>query len=76
MSDNPNKRGPADRRQVAGGQSYEVDYLARQIHPQVPGKSRAEVEAAIVKATKVPEFNNNRKMITNAALGILGKTPW
>lgn len=76
MPDNPNKRGPADRRLVAGGQAHEVDYLARQIQPQVPGKSRAEVEAAIVRATKVPQFNNNREMIKNAALGILGKTPW
>lgn len=76
MPDNPNKRGPADRRLVAGGQAHEVDHLARVIHPQVPNKTRAEVETAIKQAAKVPQFHNNRKMVTNAALGILGKTPW
>jgi hypothetical protein len=76
MSDNKKKTGGADRRLVAGGQDYEVDYLAKQIHSQVPDKSRTEVEAAIKKAAAVPQFHNDRKMVKNAALGILGKTPW
>jgi hypothetical protein len=76
MSDDKSKRGQSDRSKVAGGEAYEVDYLARQIQPLVPNKSRAEVEAAIVEATKVKEFHNNREMVKNAALGKLGKLPW
>lgn len=29
MADNKSKRGGADRRQVAGGEGYEVNYFAR-----------------------------------------------
>lgn len=29
MADNKSKRGEADRRQVAGGEGYEVNYFAR-----------------------------------------------
>jgi hypothetical protein len=29
MADNKSKRGTADRRQVAGGEGYEVNYFAR-----------------------------------------------
>ena len=29
MADNKSKRGPADRRRVAGGEGYEVQYFAR-----------------------------------------------
>ena len=29
MADNKSKRGAADRRQVAGGEGYEVNYFAR-----------------------------------------------
>lgn len=29
MSDNKEKRGAADRRRVAGGEDYEVEYFAR-----------------------------------------------
>ncbi len=29
MADNKSKRGSADRRQVAGGEGYEVNYFAR-----------------------------------------------
>ena len=76
MSDNLKNRGPADRRKVAGKQPWEVDTLARNIQPQVPGKSRAQIEAAIKQAAAVPQFHNNRKMVTNAALGILGKAPF
>lgn len=76
MSDNLKNRGPEDRRKVAGQQPWEVDTLARNIKPQVPGKSRAEVEAAIIRATKIPQFHNDRKMVTNAALGMLGKPPF
>lgn len=29
MADNKSKRGAADRRQIAGGEGYEVNYFAR-----------------------------------------------
>ncbi|WP_318012752.1 MULTISPECIES: DUF3606 domain-containing protein [unclassified Mesorhizobium] len=29
MADNKSKRGAADRRQVSGGEGYEVNYFAR-----------------------------------------------
>jgi hypothetical protein len=76
MSDDPKKRGGPDRRLVAGGQAHEVDYLARKLQPEFPGKSRAEIEAAIKSVTKIPEFQNRRPMIENAAKAKLGKYPW
>lgn len=44
MADNKNKKDARDRNQVAGGESYEVDYLAKEL-----GVSREEVQAAIKK---------------------------
>ena len=39
MADNKSKRGAADRRQVAGGEGYEVNYFARK---HGIGKDQAE----------------------------------
>lgn len=44
MSDNKNQKDARDRNQVAGGESYEVDYIEKEL-----GVSRQEVEAAIEK---------------------------
>jgi hypothetical protein len=44
MADNKRKRGRADRRKVAGGQAYEVAYIAKK-----KGVSRAKVRQAIKK---------------------------
>jgi len=44
MADNKNKKDARDRNQVAGGESYEVDYLAKEL-----GVTRQEVESAIEK---------------------------
>ncbi|WP_244785442.1 DUF3606 domain-containing protein [Cupriavidus pauculus] len=44
MADNKAKRGPADRRQVAGGETYEVAYAARKFE-----KSKEEILKAIEK---------------------------
>jgi len=44
MTDNKNKKNARDRNQVAVGESYEVDYLAREL-----GLTRWEVEEAISK---------------------------
>jgi len=42
MTDNKNKKDARDRNQVAGGESYEVDYLAKEL-----GVTRQQVEEAI-----------------------------
>lgn len=44
MTDNKNKKDARDRNQVAVGESYEVDYLAREL-----GLTPWEVEEAISK---------------------------
>ncbi len=44
MSDNKNQKDARDRNQIAGGESYEVDYIAKEL-----GVSLQEVEAAIEK---------------------------
>lgn len=44
MVDNKNKKDARDRNQVAGGESYEVDYLVKEL-----GVARQEVEEAIKK---------------------------
>jgi hypothetical protein len=58
MSDDKSKRGQPDRRLVAGGERYEVDYLARK-HELPPvlvkkivaqeGPRRADVESYLEK---------------------------
>ncbi len=53
MTDNKNQKDVRDRNQVAGGESYEVDYIAKEL-----GVSRQEVEAAIEKV------GNSREEIT------------
>ncbi len=50
MTDNKNKKDVRDRNQVAVGESYEVDYLAKE-----PGLTRPEVEEAI------SEVSNDRE---------------
>ncbi|MDG4881937.1 DUF3606 domain-containing protein [Mesorhizobium sp. WSM4884] len=42
MADNKSRRGAADRRQVSGGEGYEVNYFARK-----HGISREQAEALI-----------------------------
>lgn len=44
MTDNKNKKDGRDRNQVAGGESYEVNYLAKEL-----GVTRQEVEEATKK---------------------------
>lgn len=61
MSDNKNQKDIRDRNQVAVGESYEVDYIAKEL-----GVSRQEVEAAIEKVGNSREeiskyLKNNRK---------------
>jgi hypothetical protein len=55
MSDNKNMQGNSDRQRVAGGQDYEVDYLAEQL-----GVSRERVQQAILAVgnsrTKIEEY--------------------
>ncbi len=50
MTDNKNKKDVRDRNQVAVGESYEVDYLAKEL-----GLTRPEVEEAI------SEVSNDRE---------------
>lgn len=52
MSDNKQKTGGQDRGKVAGGQDYEVDYLAEKL-----GVSREKVKAAIAAV------GNDRKKV-------------
>ena len=61
MSDNKNQKDARDRNQVAVGESYEVDYIAKEL-----GVSRQEVEAAIEKVGNSREqiskyLKNNKK---------------
>lgn len=61
MADNKAKRGAADRRQVAGGEGYEVNYFARkhgiskdqaeELIKQV-GSDREKLNAAAAKLKK------------------------
>lgn len=44
MTDNKNKKDARDRNQVAGSESYEVDYLAKEL-----GIASQEVQSAIEK---------------------------
>ncbi len=44
MADDKTKRGAQDRRTVAGGEKYEVDYEAKKL-----GVTPAEIKAAIKK---------------------------
>ncbi|HLA02440.1 MAG TPA: DUF3606 domain-containing protein [Aestuariivirga sp.] len=59
MADDKTKRGKADRSKVAGGEDYEVRYLAKQLgKPQTEirklikahGPSRAKIIAAVKKS--------------------------
>ena len=56
MADNKSKRGGADRRLVAGGQTYEAAYFARKT-----GIPVAKVRELIVK------HGNSRLKLTEAA---------
>ena len=58
MADNKKKRGKADRARVAGGQAYEVAYVARKFHVSAAtvrnvikrvGNSRKKIYAALQK---------------------------
>jgi hypothetical protein len=61
MADSSKKRGPADRRRVAGGQGYEVSYFARK-----HGITREQA------AKLINEIGNDREKL-NAAAGKLKK---
>ena len=56
MADDKNKRGAADRRQVAGGEGYEVRYFARK-----HGISRDQAEKLI------KQVGNDREKLNAAA---------
>ncbi|MEZ2329053.1 DUF3606 domain-containing protein [Mesorhizobium sp. RCC_202] len=56
MPDNKSKRGAADRRQVAGGEGYEVNYFARK-----HGISKDQAEALIKRV------GNDRDKLNAAA---------
>ncbi len=56
MSDDKSKRGGSDRRQVAGGEGYEVDYFARK-----HGISRDQAEDLIKRV------GNDREKLDAAA---------
>ena len=56
MADNKSKRGAADRRQVAGGEGYEVNYFARK-----HGISKDQAEGLIKK------IGNDREKLNAAA---------
>lgn len=67
MSDNKKKIGGQDRERVAGGEAYEVDYVAAKLQKEFPGLARKAIEKAITDSAKIPEFHNNRVMIENSA---------
>nr|WP_297529416.1 DUF3606 domain-containing protein [uncultured Roseateles sp.] len=52
MADDKSNRGAADRAKVAGGEDYEVEYLAKKL-----GVTQARVRAAIKKV------GNNRAAV-------------
>ncbi len=56
MADNKNKRGPADRRKVAGNEGYEVNYFANK-----HDISREQARNLIKK------IGNNRDKLNKAA---------
>jgi len=56
VPDNKSKRGAADRRQVAGGEGYEVNYFARK-----HGISKDQAEALIKRV------GNDRDKLNAAA---------
>ena len=56
MADNKSKRGAADRRQVAGGEGYEVNYFARK-----HGISKDQAKGLIKK------IGNDREKLNAAA---------
>lgn len=56
MADNKSKRGGADRRQVAGGEGYEVSYFARK-----HGITKDQAESLIKKV------GNDRDKLNAAA---------
>ncbi|PBB17405.1 DUF3606 domain-containing protein [Mesorhizobium sp. WSM4313] len=56
MADNRSKRGAADRRQVSGGEGYEVNYFARK-----HGISREQADAPIKRV------GNDRDKLNAAA---------
>ena len=49
------------------GRPHEVDYAAKQLAPEFPGKTPAQIRNAIVESARVPEFHNNREMVMNSA---------
>lgn len=61
MADNKSKRGGADRRRVAGGEGYEVNYFARK-----HGISKDQAQKLIDR------IGNDREML-NTAAGKLAK---
>jgi Protein of unknown function (DUF3606). len=67
MSDNKKKIGAPDRNRVAGGEAYEVDYVARKLQKEFPDASRKAIEKAITDSAKIPQFHNNRVMVENSA---------
>ncbi|MBZ9660846.1 DUF3606 domain-containing protein [Mesorhizobium sp. ESP-6-4] len=56
MADDKSKRGATDRRQVSGGEGYEVNYFARK-----HGISREQAEALI------KQVGNDREKLNAAA---------
>jgi hypothetical protein len=56
MADNKSKRGPADRRRVAGGEGYEVQYFARK-HQISADQARKLID----------RIGNNRDKLNKAA---------
>lgn len=46
-SDNPNIRGPLDSSKFACTQKHEVDGLVKELRARFPGKTEAQIRAAI-----------------------------
>ena len=72
MSDDPNKRGAADRSRVALGEEHEVRYFVETMQKQFPKSSSAEIEAALEKA-RAAGGSASREDLTQRVAAILGR---
>lgn len=73
MADNKKLKDGRDRSKISAKETYEVTQLAKTIRKVVPDATTKQAISAVIKAARIPQFHNVRKVVEPAALMILRK---
>lgn len=73
MADNKKKTGKRDRNLISFRQRYEVAYAVKQLQKQIPGTTKQDAKAALLKAAEEVSPSEKREKAMRAARKILRK---